>query len=340
MQAGPEIDTVTDKIDMLDMNGALEMRADKIWPELAEQAGLEPASYAPTRIWTKAEPARAQIVRRYEADGQDGVIFKFVMLPDDPKRFKTTLSAQMNAAEALAGHHTCGVPNILAADLEMQALIMEEVRGKTPLQLLRDGRDPRNILRRAGQWMAAFHRASFAEKRQFQPRFMSNHIGHLLKQAQSGQIAVADFSLFESYAKAVVAHAALYEKRTTKSARTHGDMNLHNLLLDGGRGWGVDFAADRNAPVGYDIARFLLHFVGTCLDPEDYVRGHVVPPYLMEAFFKGYDFVAPDDPSVQYLLKVRLMMDWVALPERAYSRSRAKEARLRNLQTLAHGVLK
>lgn len=60
-----------------------------------------------------------------------------------------------------------------------------------------------------------------------------------------------------------------------------------------------------------------------------------MPPDVEAAFFKGYDFVEPDDPSVRYLLQVRVLMDWAAQPATAQQRNAKRQARLANLQRIA-----
>ena len=249
--------------------------------------------------------------------------------------FQTQIMAQLYAADIMQGQETCSVPEILAADLERRAFLMEEVRGDTVAELLSQGRNPNNMLRRSGGWMSTFHQASFSEDRIYQPRFMRDHIVRLLQQVQDGEKEIADFDEFELYAKIVMWNAERYENKRTKSSRTHGDMHLRNLILGNkGRSWGLDFTTERNAPVGHDIARFLVEYATTQLEPSNYVAGHVVPPDVLNVFFRGYDFVGADDPSVQYLLKVRLLMDWAGQPADPSARSVKREVRLHNLKAI------
>ncbi len=326
--------------DVTDRDEVLNRQADAAWVELTEQAGLDPKLYVQTQSWRKSELGRARIVRLYESDGRAGLYLKLILVPEDAQSFQDQILAQVHAGELLQSHDTCGVPEILAVDLEKRAFLMEEVPGDTVADLLKQGRNPTNMVRRSGKWMAAFHRAGFAEDRVYQPHFMRDHIAHLLQQVESGEKEIADFELFERYAKIVMWKSEQFEGQQTKSSRTHGDMHLRNLMLGNhGRSWGLDFTTERSAPVGHDIARFLVEYVVTQLGATDYVAGHVVPPDVMEVFFKGYDFVKADDPSVQYLLKVRILMDWAGQPADPDKRSAKRQARLDNLRALAQTAL-
>ncbi|MGR3520758.1 MAG: phosphotransferase, partial [Roseovarius sp.] len=64
-----------------------------------------------------------------------------------------------------------------------------------------------------------------------------------------------------------------------------------------------------------------------------------IDPGLLAAFFDGYDLVGADDPSVGYLLRVRILMDWAAIPARMLDRSKGQGRRLKRLQRLAERAL-
>lgn len=199
---------VVDVVDKaVDQNEELNQRADAAWHALAEQAGLDPAQYVQTRSWRKNEPDRARIVRLYEADGRKGIYLKLILVPEDIKSFQTQMMAQLHAADIMKNAGKCGVPSILAADLELRAFLMEEIEGDTVAELLDQGRNPDNMLRRSGRWMSAFHEAGFVEERVYQPKYMCDHIAHLLRQVNAGEKEIADFDEFETFAHIVMGNA-------------------------------------------------------------------------------------------------------------------------------------
>ncbi|ETA52949.1 phosphotransferase [Ponticoccus alexandrii] len=308
----------------------------QVWEALARDAGLDPGAYAVARIWRKETRTHRHVVMRIE--GESGaVILKRIFHPVDEKPFVTLVQAQARAAEAMA-EAAESVPQVLAFDTEARAVLMEAAPGRTVYDLLDHGAGAADVLCRAGRWLAAFHRASGTEARVFQPRFMRDHVGHLMRQHEAGEIALARPGDFARHGAAVIALADAHEGRQTLSSATHGDMHLRNILLDGQRSWGIDFSALHSAPVGFDIARLLLHYTGVFADLDALPPGAVVHPDLLAAFFEGYDLVGPDDPSVQYLLRVRLLMDWAAIPARRMARSAGQTRRLQRLGRLAERV--
>lgn len=307
-----------------------------VWERLARDAGLDPGGYGVTRTWRKDTATHRHAVMRYEGPA-GAVIFKRIFHPVEEKPFVTLVQAQARAAEAMA-EAAESVPQVLAFDTDARAVLMEAAPGRTVYDLLEHGGEPADALRRAGRWLAAFHRASGTEARVFQPRFMRDHVGHLMRQHEAGEIALVRPRDFARHGAAVVALAGAHEGRQTVSSTTHGDMHLRNILLDEGQSWGIDFSALHSAPVGFDIARLLLHYTGVFADLDALPPGAVVHPDLLAAFFEGYDLVGPDDPSVQYLLHVRLLMDWAAIPARRMARSAGQTRRLQRLGRLAERV--
>lgn len=305
---------------------------EAVWRALAQASGRNPCDYRQDGEWRKSDGRRDHVVRRYVSSAES-VVVKMITKPADPKGFQNLVQAQVRAADAMAGAGQ-SVPNVLGVNPDAQAFIMQSVPGRTVYDLIESGSDAATCLKRAGRWMAAFHRATFAETRTFQPKFMRNHITHLLGQEDRGEITIAQPSAFRRHAAVAIEIAQHFEGRKTASAATHGDMNLRNILLDGPCGYGIDFSASHNAPVGFDVARFLLHYSGVFADPGRVPQGSVIAPDMLAAFFDGYDLVPGDDPSVQYLLRVRLLMDWASMPGAVQNRTRPQQLRLDRLLRL------
>lgn len=91
--------------------------------------------------------------------------------------------------------------------------------------------------------------------------------------------------------------------------------------------------------MGFDIARFLLHYAEK-LAPIDVIPGgHVVPPAAIEAFFDGYDLVPADDAGVTYLLRVRMLTNWASLPQSRRVMSLSQMTRFAKLRRIAGNAL-
>src|SRR5690606_7851561 len=77
-----------------------------------------------------------------------------------------------------------------------------------------------------------------------------------------------------------------------------------------------DFGEAGEGPVGYDIARLLVHLTELSARPatEDLVQKP-----LQRAFFAGYKLAKRRDSSLPFLYYARLMSDWASLaaPEEA-----------------------
>jgi hypothetical protein len=308
---------------------------------LAAQAGLKPKAYRMTQRWVKQDARRFHVVLLMQAPdtpGAPALIHKQVFRPEDPAEFNGILDAQQRAWDCLAAHPRATVPEILAQDRAMKACVMRFVPGQTLRALCGSQADHRAFLRAAGVWLSAYHRGTFVQDRQFQPRFMARHMLHLAGQMQAGTRRVPHQARFVALAHRVQDVARASEGRMSKVAAKHGDMNDHNILIDGDRVAGYDFLPASDAPVGYDIARLLLSHLVSSGDLDRIPKGHVLPPETLEAFFEGYDLVPPDDPGVTFLLRVQILTDWNRLADKNDSaRTAIAAGRLRAIAEKAFG---
>jgi hypothetical protein len=311
------------------------------WPIIARAAGVDPAPYVLARKWIKEERGRAQVTLSMMAPGLPGLIVKQVFLPDDPAHIAACIAAQRQAATALSGHAKARVPPVLAVDEARRLILMPLVPGETVFALCDDPRDHAGLLERAGAWTAAFHGARATEQRRFQPRFMADHLAKLAAEVASGTRRVADPPRFQAIVAAVRASAGAAQDAPTVSAVRHGDLQARNLIIDGDVTWGIDLSPVQAAPVGYDIARFLLDHMASVADLRDQKRGQVVTDAVRTAFFRGYDLTGPDDAAVGFLCLVRFALDWASLPpdlSKASVRRLVQYERMRQIAAVGLGV--
>ena len=284
--------------------------AERTFNDLIERAIPDPPPYKHTRHWVKSDPRREHIVMRFDSDGVPPLILKQAFRPDDPAEFSGIVKNHQAAQTAVAGHGSATVPQILAVDVARQAYLMTFLPGETLLDACRQHDDHRPFLRQTGQWLAAYHAGTFEQDRVFQPKFMAQHMRHLVDQMDKGDRKIKGQQRFKALVRQVPDLAARCSGRPSKTAAKHGDMNAHNILLtDTGVG-AFDFLPYSVAPVGYDIARILLSYAQMVADIKAIPKGHVMPPAMFDAFFEGYDFVPPDDPGVTFLTRIQILTDW------------------------------
>lgn len=295
----------------------LNAEASRLFNVLGTQAGLAVDEYVCTANWVKDDRNRLHIVQRYDSPASGSVVLKYAQRPQDPEGFARILNAHHAAQDALSGSTGNEVPEILAEDRHAQAYLMRHVAGDTFLELCRNQTDHTALLRRAGSWMAAFHGGSFRQKRPFQPRFMVRHMGKLAGQMRRGERKINGQRQFIPYAEQIGNFAQKAEGYRGTIAAKHGDLNAHNILMSGNTTAAFDFLGADDAPIAYDIARFLQSYTQMVGDLEDIRKGSAVPQIAWDAFFSGYDLIEANDPTVVFLSKVQVLTDWNRMQDKS-----------------------
>jgi hypothetical protein len=314
-------------------------RAARVWPRLMEEAGIAGQGAVVAVVAERRTATLEHVILHLRGgDGRD-LIFKQIFRPTDAAHFAGVVAAQDAAARRMAGNPFAGVPAVLAFDERAQAVLMDRVPGETVQQLIDGGADVGTVLRDAGRWMAAFHRAPVMERRPFRPHFMADHLGVLARQVEAGEKRVPARADFLRHVAAVRAMAPEFAGRPGLSSVRHGDLHTRNILLGEGRGWGIDFHPPGGSPVGFDIARFLVDHAERQAVMAAIPAGHVVPPGALAAFFDGYDLVPPDDAGVTFLLRVRLLTNWAAMPPSRKVMNLSQMARFARMRALSGNAL-
>lgn len=279
-----------------------------LWPIMARRAKLDPEEFQHDAAWPLRGRRKFSELERFQSSDR-AVILKIVSKPRDPARIETLSEIQSRASERLNG--TVRAPAVLAHDREGQAILMEAVSGVPLFSEIEAAGSHADWLRRLGSWLAAFHRATRVEQRRFQPTFNIRFIERLMADRK---LDICERPTFEACAEAVLDTLPAFEGQATQTAAQHGDANLNNFIWDGNALWGLDFSNPDVAPVGYDVARALLHYAVNFADMDKLPRGRILPRREWDAFFEGYDFAGPDDPSIQTMLRARLVNAWVRFP--------------------------
>ncbi|MEM6758896.1 MAG: phosphotransferase [Pseudomonadota bacterium] len=277
---------------------------------LAPQAQVDAGAYRMARHWIKADKNRRHIVAQFQASGRAPLILKLALAPKDAMQFAGIVQNHQAAQDATAVMPNVTVPQLLAVDFDAQAYLMSFLPGTTFLDLCRQTADHGPLLRQAGQWLAAYHRGTWQKTRPFQPKFMARHMLHLVDQMDQGTRKIKGQKRFKRYVHAVQDMVQPCSGRDSTIAAKHGDLNAHNIIISGDQAAAYDFLPYSTAPVGYDIARFLVSYLQMEGDIAGTPSGAVLPTAVMDAFFEGYDVVAPDDPGVTFLLRIQILTDW------------------------------
>ena len=77
--------------------------------------------------------------------------------------------------------------------------------------------------------------------------------------------------------------------------------------------------------MGHDIARLLLDYTAILRSSKELENGQIIPAVAIEAFFRGYRLVGPDDPSVQFLPYAKTLGSLVNVPQRRNKRSKTNQ---------------
>ncbi|WP_146590306.1 phosphotransferase [Puniceibacterium confluentis] len=307
------------------------------WPPLAAQAGIAPEGWTVDVLARRQDSRVQRLLLRLSRDGKT-LVLKHEAAPLRPEDFGRAMQEHMLAMQSVSGSAGQGVPELLAFDSALQSCLMTHVAGRTLRQCLEDTSAPQTVaalLTRAGAWVAAFHRGQIGAPRTFQPRFTEQYLRQVMSEVRDQSRRVAEPEFFLSCAERLCALAHRYEGQQTVTAKTHGDLHLSNLLIGTRNVWGIDFAGGRTVPVGHDLARLLVDYATGFALRDDIAPGEVLPEAAEQAFFRGYDLVGPGDPSVQMLLRNRVLADWWGIPDREEHRTVAQARRLHGLLSLA-----
>ncbi|KMK65469.1 phosphotransferase [Puniceibacterium sp. IMCC21224] len=300
-----------------------------LWRNLAQQAGLPVDGWEAALASQRNDSERRRVVYHLTRQGVR-LALKLVGYPVDRSGFDDEVTAHLSVQERFGG-----VPQVLAADLEQQAVLMEWAGTETLYDALISSNAPdrQALLGRVGDWVARFHRTGLHEWRVFQPKHTVRHLQRLMTEVETGQKAVAASQDWLAAAGQLCDLQPQFEGRQTVSCLGHGDLNMRNILL-GDSVAGIDFRGGGPVPVGHDLARLFVHF-GALLAPVGDCIDGVLPGVDISGFWNGYDLVGPDDPSVGFLTRMRILIDWQTLPSDPTRYSAAQTQRFTGLKRLA-----
>ncbi|MBJ3761530.1 phosphotransferase [Maribius pontilimi] len=309
-----------------------------VLPTLARQAGLDADGWTPTVLRSRKTDWTDGIVMRLSR-GPASVILKHDAHPGRIASFRDEIDAARAAQAALPDDPEFRVPRILALHDGEAAVLLEDAQAE-PMAAMLEGlpeADHLPLLQRAGAWLDRLHRARLGERRTFRPQATTKHLEGLVSRIERGEAVAVAQPDFLAAAQACLSQRARFAGLETIAAIPHGDFHLRNLLI-GNAAWGIDFLPKQVQAVGQDIARFLVHYATFFAPFEDIRPGEVIPDRALQAFFRGYTLVGPEDPGVQFLMRHRILADWWRLSPDAETLNEIEAARLFGLRRLARIV--
>jgi aminoglycoside phosphotransferase len=295
-------------------------QADAALTALLQAAGL-PEPLGPAQVLSaRQEETGARLAALVRLGNGQAVVFKQRSGADTARKFAGLQEAYRLAGAAHAGHPRFGVPRLLAADAAAQAILIEHLPGRAAEQIIEaDPASAAHVLRAAGEWLRAHHGAlpkpvvAFNTKRPL----------HRLK-TRAAEAEPPAPNRFRAFMRGLQDRAAALEGRALPEAVIHGDFTLGNLMLDGDRVYGIDFENPNASARERDLALLMVDYV-TRFGLDDAVpEGALIRPDLSDALTGGYGAEA-DVQVLDFLVRLRLLHIWLAIPQDRAARSDRRE---------------
>ena len=317
----------------------LERSAKVAWAGVAGDIGWSLADWSLSVLAKRDDLDIARIVLLAESRGGRRVVLKHELRPDAPEGFAAQYGHLRRAMDACDWGGPFRMATPLHLDVERRACLLEWAPGRPMSDLAREAKGSpdrqHDLLVRAGAWASSFHGQQLDERRPFRPKFTLRYFDGIRAELDSGTRQVPEEQLFRQ-GLAMLHHVApRFAGRESASCMQHGDLHMRNLIVNDIGITGIDFSKGESAPVGHDISKLLLDFVSLTVDPSEIPDGSVVPDRIRKAFFDGYCVVGPDDPSVNFLLYVKILSTWLHVPADPMRRTPGKMRTLDRIRPIA-----
>jgi len=309
---------------------------------LAATVGIDLGDAPADILMLRTSNSHSRIVLRLRRHSANDLVYKQIFSPVDGVSFQKTIDAHARAAQRVNGHTGLSVPEIYAADAATQSMLMQRVTGKTlndhMLQSYENHTKRENLLAHAGAWLAAYHQPDAVTPSAFHPDFMMDHLHAQVQKLRAGDMAVAQPDRFIAAYRALKDRLGYFQGGQTHSTAAHGDMHTRNLLISPESVSGIDFEHTHNAPIGHDLARFLVDYATRFAQDQPLEKGFIIPADDIAAFFAGYGHSHRQDASFKFLLRQQILLEWLTIPATAADRSWFQSHRLDGVCRLAAHV--
>lgn len=306
-----------------------ERLLDLVKPLLSE-AGFTEELWSATLLSRRNDSSMHRIVVKLSSHNGQALVAKHIMRPINFERFAKSVDRQTQIAATAVR-----APRIYGVDKDRQIVLMELLHGSTLYDAchLQSVSDHAPFLEASGRWVDCFHRAVKWESREFRSKFAVSSLSRLRKQILARETQVPKRTDFLAMLEATLDSAVAIDRSETVAAVGHGDLNLRNIVIDKHVASGLDFGDPGLLPVAHDLARLFCHYGALCVKPGTQ-KGGPLPGVDLNSFYRGYKLVAPEDLSVSFMCRVRLLWDWAKIPQKSTERSISEQIRLKGIQKL------
>lgn len=313
-------------------------QVSRIWSDVAPHVGYDPKEYELSIVRHRTQEKSARIVVQLQDAYGPALILKHDLVAGHINHFRNGVEAHKRALTVFAGHDNLHVPDLIHVDEDRRVLVMEYAQGDTAFDAMRFAlmpQDRSNILRSCGKWVGYWHRQTYQRENTINPDTMKSHLSGQRDRVESGELKVAKPDEFVGLSNKTIKMAEAARGHTTRLAATHGDLNLRNLVLGPNGVYGLDFGAVHDAPIGHDLARFIINFAsfyfpdGTSSKTIDWLLQDITD------FFEGYGSEHRDDPSFNYLMRSQLLKEWLTIPKSVGARNGVHQRRWKGIKLLS-----
>ena len=254
-------------------------------------------------------------VYRAEASAYDYPLALKLYKPNAIRPFPIQQQMRRHRAFAEAmGEGGFTVPKPVACFPHKMIVLMEWIEAPSVRDMLRSmllKRDVyRDVVRRSGAWLGAFHRAAAPKSEPLSVASLFAGLEHRVNKSHPG---IVDDPVFAAADRTIRELAPLADGREMEHVDIHGDFTPSNLLIEPGRTVGIDFGANRRMPHYYDICRFLVHLEAQRPAPKWF--GSLPDNFALEAFLDGYGERAPPPGGdiMNYMMLIEVLRRWAAV---------------------------
>ncbi|WP_114284980.1 phosphotransferase [Candidatus Halocynthiibacter alkanivorans] len=318
---------------------ALVEHASAQWPRMLQSLGKDPSTFQAVVLKSRLAGETSRILFLLKSVVGECFVFKAHFPISDLKFFQNQIASQRQAFEQMATEPGHKVPEILFVDETNRSLLMEYVVGPTVHHALKLELDHRHaVLEKAGAWIGAFHRTTYVRYNPVNPDVMLQSFAQITYRVEQRDIIIARRSEYLEYAAQVPAMAEAIRGQSTRISAVHGDLHLQNVVFGRNAVYGIDFKKVHQAPTAHDLSYFLVSFgMHFCTGNSDNA-GSLFDPGDMDAFYRGYGEEHRDDPALCYLVPMRVLAEWRAVPKDKRKRSESERDKFHRLQRMARIV--
>jgi hypothetical protein len=320
----------------------LAAQADAAFQAVTRDAGLPPDGWEVTPLAVREVFRNTRAVFRVRHPDHDALIFRHVSEPWQPEVFAEIYRWQATVHARFPHDARLTTPGTVALVAGSQASLTTCLPGDTlqdRLSWTDDREAHRADLHRAGAWTAAFHAAGDARMEVFSAVAVLERWHRIGAEVREGRRLVAEPELFAHGLAWFESRAGALDGLPMMHAVRHGDLNLRNLLVDGGRMAGIDFDPPARGPVGLDLSALLVNHAMEL----DAVRGQVppgsaFPSWAEGALRDGYGPKAPPPEVLRVLAADEVLDVFLRIPGRPEQRKSSRRRLLRWLLPIARSL--